>query len=124
MKDRLLRSALAGVIASLWILAWDSLSFYLLHFTRSTWVRGLVQLAMGHPPQDTLNYLVGIVLLFIWNGFLGAVYTRLVVPERDGSYVGRAIGFGLVAWFSLLSIGTLYRIPGLNVVTWQTALSN
>ena len=74
----------------------EQISHSLLHFAKTTWTDSLSQLVMGHPVKSTMDFIVAVVLLFMWNGFLGAVYTRLMIPERDGSYIGRAILFGLI----------------------------
>jgi hypothetical protein len=57
-----------------------------------------------------MDYVVAVGFLFIWNAFLGVVYIRFVIPERDGSYLGRAIGFGLISWFILYALGTVFKI--------------
>ena len=124
MRDRLIRGVLSGLIACLWIEAWNNVSYYLLHFAKVTWTQSLNQLVMGHSINSTMDFIVSHALLFFWNGFLGAIYVRSIIPERDGNYILRGIFFGLAAWFAIYSLGTLYKIPTLDVVAWQTALSN
>lgn len=124
IKDRLLRGALAGVLGGLVLLTWNLFSNYILHFAKKTWLEALNQLIMGHSLKEAMDYVVAFGLLCIWNAFLGAIYVRLVIPDREGSYLGRAIGFGLISWFIFYALGTMFKIQGLHEVAWQTALSN
>ena len=124
LKDRVLRGALAGIIGCLWLFAWNQASHSLLHFVKTLWTDALSQLVMGHQVKSTMNFIVAVVLLFMWNGFLGGIYTRIIIPERDGSYIGRAVLFGLIAWFFIYTFGTFYKIPTLDKGVWQTAISN
>ena len=119
-----MRGALAGAIGCIWIFAWNQFSYSLLHFAKTLWTDALSQLVMGHQAKNTMDFIVAVVLLFIWNGFLGGIYTRFVIPERDGSYIGRAILLGLIAWFLIFTFGTFYKIPTLYKGVWQTAVSN
>jgi hypothetical protein len=71
-----------------------------------------------------MDFVVAFGLFIIWNGFLGAFFGRYVISEKDGNYLGRAIGYGYISWFILNTIGTLFKIEKLHEVTWQTAISN
>lgn len=124
MKDRLVRGASAGAVGGVWILGWNLFSVYVLHFAKATWTDALSQLVVSHTAKSAGDWVVAIGLLFLFNAVLGALFARYVIPERDGNYVLRAIGFGLAAWFVLMSIGTLYKIPLLSKLVWQTAVSN
>ena len=123
-KDRLIRGAVAGVIAALYHLIWNLSSQYLFHFARVTWFESMSQVIAGHSITSTMDFIVSTGYLLIWNGFLGALFIRFVIPDRDGSYIGRAIGFSFIAWFFLQAIGTMHHVKTLDNVAWQTILSN
>lgn len=123
-KDRLLRGALAGIIASLFMLAWNLFSYYILHFAKVTWLESLSQLVLGQPPKDISDFLAAFGSLIIWNGFLGGFFVSFIIPERSGSYLGRAVCFGYVIWFFLYSLGTLYKIETLHIASPVTVFSN
>lgn len=123
-KDRLLRGALAGIIASLFMLTWNFFSRYIVHFAKQTWLESLSQLVLGHSPKDIMDFIAAFGSFIIWNGFIGAIFVRFVVPDRDGSYLGRAVGYGFIWWFFLYTIGTMYKITTLNIVASLTVFSN
>lgn len=123
-KDRLLRGALAGIIASLCMIAWNLFSYYILHFAKHTWLESLSQLVLGQPSKDILDFIAAFGSLIIWNGFLGGIFVSFIIPQRSGSYLGRAVGFGFIIWFFLYTIGTLYKIKTLDIVASQTVFSN
>jgi len=123
-KDRLLRGALAGIISSLFMLAWNLFSYYILHFAKVTWLESLSQLVLGQPPKDILDFLAAFGSLIIWNGFLGGFFVSFIIPERSGSYLGRAVCFGYVIWFFLYSLGTLYKIETFHIASPVTVFSN
>ncbi len=124
MQDRILRGALAGVIGCVWLFAFNFFSHWILHFARTSWVESMSHLVLSHAPKGTMEFIAGTIILFMWNGFMGMLYTWLVIPERDGNYIGRAILFGLAAWFAIFVLGTFYKIPTLDKAPWQTAFSN
>ena len=80
------------------------------------------QVIAGHSITSTIDLIVSTGYLLIWNGFLGVLFIRFVIPDRDGSYIGRAIGFSFIAWFFLQAIGTMYHVKTLDNVAWQTML--
>lgn len=123
-KDRLLRGALAGIIASLCMIAFNFFSYYILHFAQQTWIESLSQLVLGQSPKDILDFIAAFGSFIIWNGFLGAIFVIIVVRKQGGSYLGRAVGYGLIIWFFLLTIGTLYHIETLDMVSSLTVFSN
>jgi hypothetical protein len=123
-KDRLLRGALAGLIGGLWLIGWNLFSYYLLHFAKSTWAEAMSQLILGHGVENAIDFIISISFQCIWNAFIGVIFVRLVVPEKKGCYLGRAIGLQFIIWFFLEAIGTMYHIKSLDYVLWQTVLSN
>ncbi len=123
-KDRMMRGALAGVIASFSILIWNLFSDYYLHFAKKTWLEALCNLVMGHSIENRIDFIIAICLLLIWNGFLGVIFVKKVIPKQDGSYIGRAITYNFIVWFILYSIGTMFKINSFHTVAWQTVISN
>jgi hypothetical protein len=123
-EDRLLRGALAGLIGGIWLIGWNLVSKFLLYFAKMTWVESMSQLIMGHEVENAMDFIVSIGFQCIWNGFIGILFVRFVVREKEGSYLGRAIGLLFITWFLLEAIGTMYHIKTLDLVQWQTVLSN
>jgi hypothetical protein len=123
-NDRLIRGALAGMISALSLLPWNLISYYLLNFAKHTWLELVFLLPMGSSPQGVMDYVASVVIFIIWNGFLGAIFVQNVMPDKEGCYIARSIGFSYICWFIFYSIGTLYRIGQLHAIEWQTALSN
>ena len=123
-KDRLIRGALAGIIGGLLLIGSNFFSQYLLHFAKTNWSESMSQLIMGHGVKNAMDLIVSICFECIWNSFLGVLFVRLVIPEKEGSYLGRALGLNFIAWFFLQAIGTMYHIKTIDLVQWQTVISN
>lgn len=124
MNDRLIRGGLAGVAGMLWLTPWNLFSYYILHFAKASWGDMMSQLVVGHPQRTVLDFIVGFVLMVVFNGILGVLFVRFVVPERDGNYVLRAIAYAYAAWLVLFAFGTTFRIPRLINVHPLTTISN
>jgi len=55
--DRFIRGALAGIIASLCMLALNFFSCYILQFSKQTWLESISQLVSGQLPKDNLDFI-------------------------------------------------------------------
>ena len=78
---------------------------------------------MDHSLKETMDFIVGVILIFILNGILGGIFVQYVIPKKDGSYLGRALGYSFTTWFFLEAIGSMYHIKTLDIVAWQNIIS-
>ncbi len=124
MEDRFLRAALAGSATGLWVLANDVLWFNVFHFAKGSWLYQLSFLILGHSMRSIPDLIAGVAAHLIFDGTLGALFARFVVPRPGrGDYSLRGAAFGVFVWFATLALGTIFRVPTLRVVVWQTALT-
>ncbi len=85
----------------------------------------LSQLVYGRDVKTPLDFALGLFAFFVFVGFLGAVYARIVLPKPGtGSYYFRGVGYGLVVWFFTFSLGSFFRVPKLHTVAPETAITN
>jgi hypothetical protein len=124
IKDRLLRGALAGIISGILLISLNLSSLYLFHFAKTIWTETMAQLIMGHGIDNIMDFIVAVGFQCIWNGFVGVLFVRFVIPKKEGNYLGRSIGLIFMVWFFLEAIGTMYHIKTLDLVQWQTVISN
>jgi hypothetical protein len=125
LDDRLLRGTLAGLIAGLFIVLVNNTSYYLLHFSKALWVQMLSELSFGHAARNTIEHVLGFILFFIVAGALGYIFAWLIAPRvGEGNYPFRAVGLGLGFWLATNVLGTLYRVPMVHKMAWETAATN
>lgn len=125
MRDRLIRGALAGVIAGLWIVLVNNGSFYVLHFGKALWVEPISQLMWGHPVRSPVEWVLALFIFFVLVGAMGYLYAWKIVPEPvTGNYLLRGLGYGLILYVILLSSGTYFRVPKLSYFRWETTITN
>ncbi|MCO1602422.1 hypothetical protein [Desulfosporosinus nitroreducens] len=74
-KDRLIRGAIAGIIASLCMLAWNFFSFYILLFAKQTWLESINEsTCIRTVNKRQLDFIAAFGSFIILNGFLGGIY--------------------------------------------------
>lgn len=125
MHDRLVRGTLAGLIGGLFIILVNTSSYYLLRFGKAIWVHMLSQLVFGHRAGIAIEYIMGFVLIAVMAGGLGYIYAWFFVPKPDaGNYIFRGVALGIGFWLVAFSLGTLFRVPEMYNIAWETALTN
>lgn len=125
MRDRLIRGAVAGVVGAVLALGVSAPSYFLLHFERQYWVESVFGLVLGHEIRSLPEWLFAYFLYFLWAGWIGALFVLLTLPQPGrGDYYLRALGHAFIGWLVTYMLGTLYRVPMLQVVAWQTGVSN
>lgn len=125
MRDRLLRGAVAGMLAGLFLFAVNYVSLRILQFSKARWVDAVSQLMFGHPAITRADWVMAAIAEAVLLAGLGFVFARLIIPEPGtGNYLLRGMGFALVVWLVIESLGGIFRVPHLYFRAWQTSVTN
>lgn len=120
----MIKGMLVGSGLGVYVLANDVFWHNVLHFARSSWLVQLSFLLLGHPMRNIPDNVMGVIFHLVFGGILGATFARVVLPRPgEGDYLLRGLGFGVFVWFASMAVGTIFKIPKIYSIAWQTAVT-
>lgn len=124
MDDRLLRGALAGIIAEVACAIINLTSQKLLHLAEVRWVQMLSHLVFGRAMVTPIDTVLGYLLCAALGGGLGIVLARFVVPKPgEGNYYFRALALGVGFMVVSYAIGNVTKTPTMTNIAPGTTIT-
>lgn len=124
MNDRFIRGFVAGLIAGIAMNVLNYTLFYLLNFTSLRLLDYAGIALFGHKATNLLEAVLGQLGQLFFSGILGVVFAYLVTEINSGYLLLKGLTFSLVVWFSVFTIGLLFKVPHLIQPPVKTVISN
>lgn len=121
MKDRLVAGALAGAVAALVQDAYG-LTVKALGITDRIFTDFAAVMIMFKPEKGALGFLVGLIAHVIVGIIFGIVFAYIILKTSSNYFLLKGLCYGLILWFLLLGLGTMWRLPLFTVVPPKPAL--
>lgn len=123
LHDRFAKGFVAGISAGIAFTA-INLSSYSLGFAKNRFLDFIGTLALGSPPETLGEQMFSQAIVLVLLGSLGVVFSYLLPQLNEENYLLKGWLFSVIFWFSIYSIGTLFRTPTLYKIPWQTGITN
>ncbi len=122
--DRFFRGFLAGVAGGIIMTVWDLLSFHLVSFSAHRYLDWSAVLLLGDRPTTFIEAAYALLVHLVWAGFLGIIFSFLVmiIGHRNLMLKGAIIGF--VAGFIFYAIPKLFETTDLFATPIESVMSN
>lgn len=106
---------LAGIIAGVVKNAWNLIDYNFLHITQIRFLDWLMVLVTWNKPQNDFQAVIALlIVIIVWDGFLGALFAHLLVIISPEGIVFKSTIYSLLLWFSFKVIVNLYHVPFLS----------
>lgn len=110
MKDRLVSGGIAGAIAAIIQNLYGMLA-KAVGLTDRTFAEFAATMVSQKVYMGVLGFIMGVVAHTIVGIMLGAIFAYLIKQSSSRYYLLKGFGFGIVSWFLLLSLGSIYNVP-------------
>lgn len=123
VNDRFVRGFAAGVIAGV-LMNIQNFIFYLVNLTELRLLDYAGIALFGHKATNVLEVVLGQLGQLFFSGTIGVVFVYLI-REIDSSYsLFKGWFISVSVWFTVLTIGLLFKVPHLVQPPTQSVFSN
>lgn len=123
MHDRFTRGMVAGLLASIPTVAINQISYFL-HLSKLRYLEFASTMIFGTLPKNRGEAWFAFFVLIGFFGVLGSVFALLVPFIKSENLVLKSVTFGGMVWFLSYALTTLYKVPQLQIVPLNNAISN
>jgi len=123
LNDRFTRGLIAGIIAGLVSFSWGLLSRHVLHFTTLLYSDFAAILTYGAKAQSLQAKIFAQLVVFMFWGFGGILFAYFIKYVGSKNIVLKGAFWGTFTWFISYVITLLFKVPGLEKIPTNTAVS-
>lgn len=123
LKDRFTRGFLSGVIAGIPVLTF-SLIASLFGWTTLRWSNFAAILIYGQRSATLNEEIFSALGVFFFCGILGIICAFIIPKISSSNFLLKSWIFSITVWFFVFVITLFYKVPGLLIIPYQTAVSN
>jgi hypothetical protein len=123
LKDRFTRGFLAGVIAGIPAIVF-ALIAALLKWTTLRWANFAAILIYGHKSANLSEEIFSDLGVFFFCGILGIICAFIIPKISSSNYLLKSWVFSIAVWFAAFVLTLFYKVPGLLIIPFKTAVSN
>ncbi len=110
MKDRVTAGLISGIIAGIAMNIIDWIAVFL-GLYRERLLDWAAVLLYGHLPRTTMEIAFAQLCQILFAGFLGLIFSSLLLKFSSGNYLVKGWTFSILAWFSIYGISIAIRLP-------------
>ena len=121
LQDRFTQGVIAG-IAGWAVQATFTLGMRVLKVSRLTLSDFAAILAINHKPKGVWQWLLSEFVVMVMQAALGGVFAWWIKGIQSANILVKGFFFGGFAWFTIFTIATLYKLPGLFPIGAATSL--
>ena len=119
-----MRSLIAGLTGAVAMNLWSYFSFFVLKYTKMTFMQWAAILALGHKATNAVEIIYAQLVQLTWASLLGIIFAFLVPQITSRDYLLKGAFWGFATGFLQFVIPTLFQVPGLKILAIETAVSN
>lgn len=123
LHDRFTRGMVAGLLASVPAVAVD-LTSYFLHFSNLRYLDFASTMIFGNLPKIRWEAWFMFFVLIGFFGVLGSLFALLVPVIKSENLILKSVTFGGMIWFLTYAVTALYKVPELQRIPLNNAISN
>lgn len=123
MRDRFTRGMVAGLIASVPTVTLNQASYYL-HLSTLRYLEFASIVIFGNLPKNRWEAWFAFFVLLGFFGALGSVFALLVPVIKSENLFLKSATYSAMIWFITYAITTLYKVPELQGIPLNNAISN
>ena len=124
MSDKFTKAFIAGLGASIIMNLFNFISFYVLQFSSVRYLDYASIALYGSKPESFLAAAFAQLAQILFSGFLGMVMLYYLSVVGQDNVLLKGWIFSFKAWFVIFGIGLLFKLPLLEKVPTNTAISN
>ena len=122
--DRFMRGLIAGLTGAIAMNLWSYFSFFVLKYSKMTFMQWAAILALGHKAANAAEVIFAQAAQFTWAAVLGIIFAFLVPQITSRDYLLKGAFWGFATGFLQFVITKLFQVPGLETLPIGTAVSN
>lgn len=122
--DRFTAGWISGVVGGVLMNLWDFFSFFVLQFTQHTYVDWTSAMIYGKLSTTTLEFIVALILNFLFAGFLGSVLAMIIFVLGSDHYLLKGVIISTIFAFIFFTAPTLFQEPIFRTVPVDSVISN
>lgn len=123
LRDRFTKGFLSGVIAGIPALAF-ALTAASLKWTTLRWSNFAAILIYGQKSTNLIEEVFSSLGVFFFCGILGIICAFIIPKISSSNYLLKSWVFSIAVWFFIFVVTLLYKVPGLLIIPFKTAVSN
>lgn len=123
LKERFTIGIIAGVLSSIAMNAMDLLA-YALHLTTVRFIDFSSIVLYSTKPTSPIEYIQAGLAQMIFSSALTVGLVFLLPVINTKRYLLKGVAWGTGGWFVIYAVSSLYKIPKISGLPWQTALEN
>jgi len=124
LEDRLTSGFVAGAASFVVPTIWNHVSKLLLSLSHLTFSDCMSVFIFGRFSRNVYEYIFATLGTVVWHGFLGIVFTYLLLLIKQRNLVFKGWLFGVGIWFFAYAITLLFQLPEFAEIPLGTAASN
>lgn len=124
MKDRFMNGVVAGILAGVVSALTDYLVVNGLRIGSVRFVDFAGVFIYGERPHGLHEVIFAQIGALLFHGLLGAIFSYLLVHITSKYYLIKSILYGLLIWFAIYAIVTLFRVPFLVNTPFNAAVKD
>ncbi len=123
LHDRFTRGMIAGLLAGIPSIAVNQTSYFL-HLSSLRYLDFASTMILGSLPKTRGEAWFAFFVLIGFYGVLGSVFALLISVIKSENLVLKSATFGSMVWFLTFAITALYKVPELQRIPLNNAISN
>lgn len=123
MKDRFTSGLTAGIAGGIVQVIVDFV-LTVLHFGNVRYLDYAAIIIYGNKPAFWFDTLFAQIAYIGFAGFAGILFAYLMVRISSKNYLLKGWLFAISLWFTVFAIGLLFKVPLMEKVPWQNAVSH
>ncbi|MEL7568302.1 MAG: hypothetical protein AAGU27_25975 [Dehalobacterium sp.] len=122
MDNRFSHGFRAGLIASIFMNAFNLSNYYLLHSINIRYLDWSSVMLYGERPDSSYAAMFALLAQIIFTCFISIIYAYLTTVINDGHYLFKGWLFGVIIWFLINGIDILMKLQPLEKIPPLTSI--
>jgi len=121
LQDRFTQGTIAGIFGAIPQSIFN-LSLTAIHISNFSLLRFAGVLAFNHIPNGLLEKVLAKIIVFIMQAALGGLFAWWLKEIECDTILWKGFFFGGTAWFTIVSVATVFRLPGIYPIGTTTGI--
>lgn len=123
LKDRFIRSLIAGFFASIILFALNLFSYYVLHFSNRRYINYSALMIFGRKFNNLSEAILSSISQIFFATGLIVIFSYFILRENGKNFIWRGAFIGFGSWFAIASLSYIIGIHNILPINIKSAIS-
>jgi hypothetical protein len=123
LKDRFIRSLVAGFFASIILFALNLFSYYVLHFSNRRYINYSALMIFGRKFNNLGEAILSSISQIFFATGLIVIFSYFILKENGKNFIWRGAFIGFGSWFAITSLSYIIGIHNKLPINIESAIS-